>query len=730
MKTKNKYENKSRMLEDKLSGLQDAVEELKILNEIAVAAGRTVDLDQTLKLILNKTINAVKAEHGAILLLSEDQEILKTFIRQSSESKIRKAPHIGVHITGWVRLNKKSLIIKDLSKDERFKSTEEEKKNIKSLICSPIWFEGKIIGILQMINKKDKIPFNDNDLTLLSIISVQAGQLIKNSQLQQLNFEKKKEAEITKLEFEKLRELDRIKNDFFTNLSHELRTPLTLILGPLENLMGGKENYSEEKLKLIFKNASSLLKLINQLLDLSSIDAKKMRLIPEEGDIVTFVKGIAASFKPLAEIKNIKLYFNSGYKNLNAVFDKDKLEKILNNLLINAIKFTGNSSDPGKSEKIEINIPEKLIDSAGKMMFEIVIEDSGSGISPDIIKNIFERFFTESGNFIKKIPSGTGIGLSLVKELVELHHGSISVESDLNKGTKFRIAIPLKLDLYKEQITGARFSDIKPNNLEDNFKANETEGEISVILIVEDNDDIRDFIKENININVEFIEAVNGKDGKEKAAENIPDLIISDVVMPELDGIELCRQLKTDERTCHIPVILLTSKAEIDNKLKGLETGADDYITKPFSVSELQSRVKNLLNQRKLLRQKFRKEIILEPKDISASSYDENFLKRVIEIIEKHISDPEFSVDQLAKEIGLSSMQVYRKLNALTGQSSGELIKSYRLNKAAKLLLSKTGNISEIGYEVGFNNPAYFATCFRDLFGCSPSEYLQKFVSA
>lgn len=723
---------KLKQFEDKLSGLQDAVDELKILNEIAVAAGRTVDIDQTLKLILNKTINAVKAEHGAILLLSENQEVLKTFIRQSNESKLRKTPHIGVHITGWVRLNKKSLIIEDLSNDRRFKSTEEEKKNIKSLICSPIWFEGKIIGVLQMINKKDHTPFIDNDLTLLSIISVQAGQLIKNSELQQLSYEKKREAEIAKLEFEKLKELDRIKTNFFTNLSHEFRTPLTLILGPLERLMGGKENYSKEKLKLIYKNANSLLKLIDQLLDLSSIDAKKMKLSLEESDVITFINGITASFIPLAEIKNIKLIFNSKIEKLNTVFDKDKLEKILNNLLINAIKFTGNSSEPGKNEKISVTIPEEFIVRNEKKMFEIIIEDSGSGISPVIIENVFDRFFTEKKNIISKIPSGTGIGLALVKELVELHQGSILVESEVNKGTKFRIALPLETNFFTGQNAETDFSIEKQNNPagENIEKSDEFENDQSIILIVEDNEDIRNFIKENLNMQVKFLESANGLDGIKKAAENIPDLIISDVVMPGIDGTELCQQIKKDERTSHIPVILLTSNAGIENKLKGLEAGADDYITKPFSIVELQTRISNLIAQRKLLRQKFRKEVILEPKDVAANSLDEKFLIRVINIIEQHISDPEFSVDQLSKEIGLSNMQVYRKLNALTGQSSNELIKSYRLNKAAKLLLTKSGNISEIGYEVGFNNPAYFATCFKRLFNCSPSEYLQKFISA
>ncbi len=727
-----KYEKRIQQLENDLNNFQAAVNELKVLNEIAVAAGGAGDIDQTLKLILNKTVGAVNAEHGSILLVSRSKEVFKTFIKQENNSKVRNTPHIGEHITGWILLNKKSLIIKDLSKDERFRTTEEERKHIKSLISSPIWFEGKIIGVLQMINKKNHEPFSDNDLTLLSIISVQAGQLIKNSELQVSNYERRKEAEVARLESEKLQELDKIKSNFFTNLSHELRTPLTLILGPLERLMGGVEYYSSDQLKLIYKNASRLLRLINQLLDLSSIEANKINLTLEESDIITFIKGITASFQPLAEIKNINLTFDPGFENLITVFDKDKLEKILSNLLINAIKFTGNSLETKRAGKVMITISEELTVKNKFRMFNIVIEDTGIGIHPEIIENVFDRYFTKHGNLVGEISAGTGIGLALVKELVELHYGSISVESEQKKGTIFTVTLPLEADFYKELNAEIDFS-VSPvkASIASDTKTNESpEDEKSIILIIEDNNDIRNFIKENLNLPAKFLESANGLDGIEKANENIPDLIISDVVMPEMDGIELCKQIKKDERTSHIPVILLTSRAEINNKLKGFEIGADDYITKPFSIAELQSRVNNLINQRKLLRQKYRKEIILEPKDIAVTSFDESFLSRIINTIEQHISDVDFSVDVLAKEVNLSRMQLHRKLNAITGQSSNELIKSYRLNKAAKLLLTKSGNISEVGYEVGFNNPAYFATCFKELFGYSPTEYLQKFISS
>ncbi len=737
MKKSEKLELKIQQLEKDLNNFKTAVTELKVLNEIAVAAGSAVNVDQTLKSILNKTVDAINAEHGAILLVSENNELLKTFIKQEKNSKVGKKPLIREHITGWILLNKKSLIVKNLSRDQRFKTTEEERENIKSLVCSPIWFEGKIIGVLQMINKKHQEAFSDNDLTLLSIISVQAGQLIKNSELQHLTYEKKKEAEVARLENEKLQELDKIKTNFFTNLSHEFRTPLTLILGPLEKLMDGKENYNIEKLKLIYKNGTNLLNLINQLLDLSSIDANKMKLILEEDGILNFIKGITASFQPLAEIKGIKLAFDCRLDSLYTAFDKDKLEKILSNLLMNAIKFTSNSLISGIEGKIFVTVSPELPEKNNNKMIEIIIEDSGIGIPQDIIKNIFDRFFTQRGNLISEIPSGTGVGLALVKELVELHFGNISVESEIKKGTRFKIELPYEKEFYKnlglEIISSKNFTDenLEPlNSLNLEIENESKNEEISLILVVEDNEDMRKFIIESIGYNIRILESNNGRDAFKKTINYIPDLVLTDVLMQEMDGLQLCEKIKTDEKTCHIPVILLTSRSEIENKIKGLKTGADDYITKPFRIAELQTRVHNLINQRKLLRRKYRREIILEPKQVNAQSLDEKFLDRIITIVDQHISDFEFTVEDLAKIAGLSRMQLHRKINALTGQSTNELIKSYRLNKAAKILLTKSRNISEVGYEVGFNNPSYFATSFKDFFGCSPSEYLQKFISA
>ena len=695
-------------LEEEIKRLKSAVEELRVLNEIAVSAGRATNVDEMLNLVVQKSTKAINAEQGSILLVtSNKKDPFTTIIRQDDTSSLKHSYHVGANITGWVLLNKKPLIIENLAADKRFYSTEDEKKDIHSVLCVPIWFEGLITGIMMTINKKDQKPFSMSDLTLLSIISVQAGQLIKNLQLQQETFKKIKETE-------KLQELDRLKTNFFTNISHEFRTPLTLILGPLEKLMNdNRDEHTQSQYKLIQKNASSLLKLINQLLDLAAIDGSKMKINPEKGDIISFIKGITADFNSLAEIKNVDILFNSDYEEILIEFDKDKFEKIISNLLSNALKFTG--------ENGKIYVSAELFQNN---KLKICVEDTGIGIPRDKINYIFDRFYKNDDTHSA---GGTGIGLALVKELVELHGGNISVESEIKKGTKFKLTFPVKIESFKKSQTESR-EESKSAGDNINREVIETEeneaGE--VILIVEDNDDIRKFIKENIGSGFRILEASNGKSGIEKAINQIPDLIISDILMPETDGIELCKTIKSDERTNHIPVILLTAKSSVENKLTGLETGADDYLTKPFHVSELQVRANNLILQRKKLRERFRKEVLTEPKDIAVASADEKFISRAVSIIENHIADYNFSVDAFAGEIGMSRMQLHRKLHAVTDQSASEFIRNYRLKKAAKLLSGKSGNIAEIAYDVGFNNPSYFSDCFKKLFGSLPSDYIRK----
>ncbi|MEJ5263411.1 MAG: ATP-binding protein [Ignavibacterium sp.] len=711
-------------LKQQLEQYKSAVYELQILNEIAIAAGNSQNTDQTLNTIVQKILRALNAEQGSIMLLTGDQnDPFKTFLHKEDFSTLKPHYRLNTSISGWVLKNEEPLLIKNLSDDKRFHPTEEERREIKSILCTPIWFEGKIIGVMTLVNKKDKSEFAENDLSLLSILAIQVGQLIKNSQLQQEYFQKTKEAELSRWESERLKELDIVKTNFFTNLSHEFRTPLTLILGPLEKLLEGKGKGNHSSLyKLMHNHASRLLQLVNQLLDLSSIDAGKMKLEIVNSDVVSFLKGIVSSFESFAEEKSIQLNFNSQKENFDCYFDKDKLQKIISNLLSNAVKFNKDSGF------VNIKVGEKRIKGISYLQLEV--EDNGPGMSNEVQKNIFNRFYKSKG---LSTVEGSGIGLALVKELVEIHFGEIEFKSTEGKGTTFKITIPVDEEFYeKKNIISSKtlISENKANSVVQSPEKRETSDDISeetpLLLIVEDNDDMRQFIKENIMQYYKVIEAINGEDGLSKSTEHLPDLIISDVLMPKINGYELCEKIKTDERTSHIPVILLTSKAEVNGRIRGLETGADDYVTKPFNSTELLSRIKNLIDQRKKLREKFSKEITLEPKNVAVTSADERFLNRALEIVEKNISNENFTAEDFAESIGMSKTHLNRKLNALTDTSANEFIRTYRLKKAARLLSSRSGNISEIAYEVGFSNPSYFAESFKKFFGCTPSEYLQK----
>ena len=731
-----KYQKRIEQLEDELDGFRSAVEELKVLNEIAVAAGKASDIDQTLNIIVQKTIKSFEAEQGLIYLLTDRKDVFTTFIKQDDTSKLKHSYHLSDNIIGLVLLNEKPLLIENLSGDKRFKSTEEEKRDIHSVLCSPIWCEGKIIGIILMINKKNKKSFSENELTLLSIIAVQAGQLIKNSQMQREAIIKIKEAEIAQL-----------KSRFFTNISHEFRTPLTLILGPADKLLAESPNENITKQAgLIRQNAIRLLGLINQLLDLSKLEAGKLKLEASLSNIVSFVKGVAMSFESLAEQKDIQLKVVSEKENIEIYFDKEKMLKILSNLLSNALKFT---SEDGL---IEISIKtNSSFDSpfakGGKEAgsIEIKVKDNGIGIPEEGLPKLFERFYQVDTLQTMKY-GGTGIGLALTKELVELHHGSINVSSRLGEGSEFTIELPSGKDHLNEDEIVNETVVLSPLEQEKNlpemvlgdvFKINsslqaslndvETSEDKMIILIVEDNADVREFIKDSLGNEFEIAEAANGEQGIRKAEKIIPDLIISDITMPKMDGNELTRVLKNDEKTSHIPIILLTAKSGQESKLEGLETGADDYLTKPFDTKELQLRIKNLINIRRKLQEKFSKREFVPIKrgeEKKLSNLEEKFMFKVVEVIEKHLSEEDFSIEQFGKEVGMSRVQLHRKLKALSGKSASNYLRSIRLSKAKNMIEERKGNVSEIAYSVGFSSPQYFSRCFKEEFGYPPSDLI------
>jgi DNA-binding response OmpR family regulator len=405
-------------------------------------------------------------------------------------------------------------------------------------------------------------------------------------------------------------------------------------------------------------------------------------------------------------------------------FDQDKLEKIFTNLLSNAFKFTPAGG--------EVLFSLEVGGSAQQCILKAYITDNGIGIPADQLQRIFDRFHQVDASATRS-NEGTGIGLTLVKELVTLHDGKISVESVEGKGTTIQVILPLTIATEKEsaafikvvQQRGVSLPEPSPTCA--HALANDSPNSPTTqVLIVEDQTDLLHFISSQLSGQYKVLEAENGLKGLSLALDSIPDLIISDVMMPGLDGINLCHKLKTDERTSHIPIILLTAKADWESKLKGLETGADDYLTKPFKLEELQVRVRNVLENRRKIREQFNKQTHINPKEISVSSTDKRFLERVLSLLEENMGNADFDVDAFSKGIGLSRTHLHRKLTAITGEAPNELIRSIRLKRAAILLQQQHGNISEIAYAVGFNSLNYFTKCFKEYYGLTPSEYIRN----
>ncbi len=558
----------------------------------------------------------------------------------------------------------------------------------------------------------------------------------------------KDQFEIEHTKAEHLKEVDQLKMQFFQNISHEFRTPLTLILGPIEKLLGGSipEDTQKRELRMMRRNAQRLLRLINQLLDLSKLEAGGMKLQASKGNLIAFIKGITMSFHSLAERKEIFLDVHADVEEIEIYFDKEKLEKIIINLLSNAFKFTPDHGEitvsltltPRRVESSTVPSPNgrgvapTLVGDGVR----VSIRDTGIGIAPEKLPHIFDRFY-QADSSTTRSQEGTGIGLALVKDLVELHHGTITVTSEPGKGSEFVVSLPLgKSHLKPEEIVDASvgaghvlpiLEESETQRTEIHHPAeNESQSNIDdkpILLIIEDNSDVRDYIKSYLVPMYTVLEAADGAEGVERAKEAIPDLIISDVMMPKMDGYEVCSRLKQDEKTSHVPIILLTAKAAKEDKIGGLETGADDYLIKPFDSAELLVRVKNLIESRRKLREKFGKELVtLKPGEVAVTSVDQAFLKKVMDAIEKKIGDEQFGVSELADAIGLSSKQLQRKLKGLANTSANDFIRSFRLHRAKELLQKDSSTIAEIAYSVGFGSPAYFTKCFQEQFGATPSE--------
>jgi signal transduction histidine kinase/DNA-binding response OmpR family regulator len=551
---------------------------------------------------------------------------------------------------------------------------------------------------------------------------------------------------------DKLKEMDSIKSRFFANISHEFRTPLTLIMSPLEQMLtDARLNEQKNKLNLMLRNSQRLLTLINQLLDLSRFDSGKMKLQTARQNIIPFLKGITSSFHMLAEQNHLKLEFQTQEQDLPLYFDAQKIEEAMINLLINAVKFTpAQGSITISVSKITSEMPDG---DAPADFAEISVRDTGIGIARDQLAHIFDRFY-QAGNLAENAHKGTGIGLALTREIVKLHKGKIDVHSQRGKGSEFVIQLPMgsahlkpteiaalsqaALETKNRTIDLSSMLDVhdipllpadnetgpttceEPEDLE-----NQVPGK-DIILIVEDNADVRRYIRESLERHYTVIEAADGKQGIAKAKQTIPDLIVSDIMMPETNGYELCKTLKKDVNTSHIPIILLTAKASDESIIQGLETGADDYVTKPFNTLILLSRIKNLIDLRRQLQLKIQRQKMLLPHEISVSSTDEEFLKEFQAVIEKNIDNPKLDIEALCKTLYMSRMSLFRKVQALTGETPKQFILSYRLKRGAELLRKKSGNVTEVAMKVGFNSPPYFAKCFKEKYHCTPLSYQQS----
>jgi len=551
-----------------------------------------------------------------------------------------------------------------------------------------------------------------------------------------LNEEKKKHSlAIERMNAKRIHEMDLMKLQFYTNISHELRTPLTLISAPLETLLN--ENVERNRMKsyyeIMLKNVQRLKRLIDQLLDLRKIEEGYLKMEWKKGDIIDFIKKIYTNFENYAEKRNMYFTFQASCSQLYTFFDSDKLDKIMFNLISNAFKYTPDFGTISLKLDVKDALSVPLQGLADKYL-EIKLSDSGIGIPKDSISKIFDPFQQVYKN--KPIGStGTGIGLSLTKELVENHKGFILIGSEVDKGSVFTIYLPIfesepnnESDINKkDEITTSEMNLEKSAETTEDDKKDEVKFSAikPLILIVEDNSDLRKLLHNELQLRYRVIETANGQEGLKEAISRIPDLIVSDVMMHKMDGIELCRKLKNNERTSHIPVILLTARHSEEIIQNSYDIGADDYITKPFNMSILKTRINNLIEQRRKLRKLFSKGIDFDYSEIVTNKLDSQFLEKLNKIIEKNIDNPDFSPPSLASDMAMSKMQLYRKASALANQTVYNYIRTMRMKKAAKLLLTTDMQIAEVALSVGYTEPSNFTKCFKREFNQSPSNFVK-----
>ncbi|MFY9163509.1 two-component regulator propeller domain-containing protein [Aquirufa antheringensis] len=527
---------------------------------------------------------------------------------------------------------------------------------------------------------------------------------------------------LKEIEKERIQELEQVKTHFFTNISHELRTPLTLITSPLEKYFLSNASLNKDqkaKINSIYQNAQKLLRLINQLLDLSKIESGNVQPVVEKHDLVRQLHSIKQSFDAYAQQKQIKLKWDAPVESLFVYYDADIIEKCVTNLLSNAFKFTPEDGIIGI--RLELH---KVYKGASESInrVSIHVSDTGKGISAEHRQHIFDRFY-QIPEKVDRV--GTGVGLSLCKELIEVHRGSIEVQSDLGAGSDFKIQFPVTLEAFDPGWVKSGSKEVKELQSQLVDSAQVIQQEKQILLIVEDHAEMRAFIREIFEGTFQVIEADRGETGLEMALTYLPDVVITDWMMPGMSGVNLCKQIRKNAKTSHIPVVILTSKSSQESQIEGMQSGADDFISKPFHADILELRVAKLLEAKERLRKSWQDSVLNQDLQ-QAFVFEDEFLSKATQVVIEHLEEADFDVEHLEQAMDMSKMQLYRKLKMLTSLAGNEFIRSIRLQQARLLLEKGSLNVSEVAYQVGFNDPAYFTRAFKKQYGHSPKTFISK----
>ncbi|WP_430931324.1 hybrid sensor histidine kinase/response regulator transcription factor [Saccharicrinis sp. 156] len=705
-----------------------AQEEIKSMYSLGQLAFRTKNYEKALKIYqsglklsykwddalfkcsnyfgIGECFSEQKKYHAAIDNL--EQSILHA---QNIEDNYKLRDAYEIISRNYEALNNPQMALSNFKKYKQFSDSIHAKENKRQFaeLTSKYETEKKEKQITVLQKENAKAESNQQRVLFFWILTLVVGVLVVTILVQAY----RKNKQLLRAE----KELDQVKSRFFANISHEFRTPLTLILGPVSEMLKNKASEPfQPSLHTVKQQANRLLLLINQILDLSKLDSGKYSLRIIQGDFVAMFKSTVLSFHSLAETKNIHLEIECEKEQWMIHYDPESVATILNNILSNAFKFEPHNGHV----KVQL-------DSSGSdaNQLSIAITNSGSFIPEKDCALIFDRFYGSTHTFSQG--KGTGIGLALTKELVNMHQGSIQVKSTRETGTCFTLLLPTNLPVTEQNMA---ITPIRPNGKEHkpNGKKLTVPSEISqtnslpLILVIEDHQEVSEYIVSILENKYQIITASNGREGVDKALLFIPDIIVSDVMMPEMNGIEVVQSLKSNELSSHIPMILLTAKASVDDRIEGLEVKADAYLTKPFNADELRLLIHNMLDHRNKLKEKYSDELVINTANIQVKSLDQVFMTRICQAIEDNLSNENFSVEELAGIIGLSRSQLHRKLEAVTAKSTSRFIREYKLERAKELILKNTGTISEIAFMTGFKNMGYFNKSFKNYFNTTPGQ--------